>query len=152
MTEEIINLISMGVDIPPDRVVVESLPFAVDTTWEDEIAAWEAYDTTVRQQDLIRTIIIGGVALAIAVLLFLLGLSIIRAVKPPPVLAEGARIDLLADGDLDDEAFLAAEVEARKRAEIDLQAKQPELDSIEGFIEKDPAAVAQLLRNWLTDE
>ena len=155
MTEDIINLVSMGVDIRPERVSVVAMPFAEDTTWADQYQAWEAYEEAIRQQEMIRMIIIGSVILAIAVLFFMLGRSIINALKPPPppVVAEGPGIDLLADEDLmDEEARLAAEIEARRIADIDLQAKQPELDSIESFIEKDASSVAQLLRNWLTDE
>ena len=154
MSEEIINLVAMGVDIPPERVVVESLPFALDTTYEDQMAAWEAQEAALRQQELIRMGIIAAVILAIGVLFFILGRNILYAVKPPPepVPAEGPEIDMLVDGELDPEALLAAELEAQRLADIDLQAKQKELESIESFIEKDPAAVAQLLRNWITED
>ena len=36
--------------------------------------------------------------------------------------------------------------------EIELNTKSPGLEQIEKFIDKDPGAVAQLLRNWLSDE
>ena len=153
MYEDVIELISAGVDIPPERVSVVSMEFQVDTSFESEFEAWEQHEANLRQQDLIKQIILAVIAVTIAILAFMLGKSIVNAAKPPPLVpAEGAGIDLLVGGDEDEEARLAAELEAQRLEELDLQAKQTELSSIEGFIEKDPAAVAQLLRNWLTDD
>jgi flagellar biosynthesis/type III secretory pathway M-ring protein FliF/YscJ len=130
------------------------MPFMEDETWSAEFQAWEEHEALMRQQDLIRWIIMGGIILVIAVLFFVLVKSVINAAKPPqPVPAEGAGLDYLIDDDeMDSEARLAAEIEAQRLMDIELQAKQAELNSIEGFIDKDPASVAQLLRNWLTDD
>ena len=154
MSEDIVNLISMGVDIAPENVAVVSLPFAEDNTFAEQFEAWEAHEVRMRQQELIMSIITWSVLLVLVVLVFILGLSIVNAMKSPqPVLADAMGVELIADGDLDiDTEALAAEIEAQKLADIDLNAKQQELGSIESFIDKDPGAVAQLLRNWLTDE
>ena len=155
MSQEIINLIAMGVDIPRENVNVESLPFAVDTSLAEHFAAWEEIETAMRRQELARVSIIAVVVLVIGILFFILGKKIVDAVKPPiPAFAQGGEIDYMADKDLEtlEDARLAAELEAQRLIEINLQAKQRELESIEGFIEKDPAAVAHLLRNWLSDD
>ena len=63
-----------------------------------------------------------------------------------PLLAgEGYMIDYRIDSDEDDEDDIPLE-------EIDLNQKSAGLEQIERFIDKDAAAVAQLLRNWLSDE
>jgi flagellar M-ring protein FliF len=155
LSEEIIELVTMGVNIAPERISVVSMPFVEDPALLEQIAAWEAFEAAERTRELIRLIVTWGVILILGILLFLLGRSIIKALKtPPPVLADAAGVDIMIDG-LDPEleaARLAEELEAQRIAEINLQARQPELDSIESFVEKDPATVAQLLRNWLTDE
>jgi flagellar M-ring protein FliF len=155
LTEDIIDLVAMGVNIPPERISVVSMPFREDPNAEAMREAMEALQAAERQRDLIRLIVTWGVILILGILLFLLGKSIVSALKtPPPVLADAAGVDIMI-GDLDPEeeaARLAAEIEAQRIADINLQARQPELDSIESFVEKDPASVAQLLRNWLTDE
>jgi len=77
--------------------------------------------------------------------------TIVKTVKPPaepePVLADGVMgIDYIA-GDDDEVTDIS-----RFEEEVELQTKSTGLEQIERFIDKDPVAVAQLLRNWLTDE
>jgi flagellar biosynthesis/type III secretory pathway M-ring protein FliF/YscJ len=52
-------------------------------------------------------------------------------------------------GDDDDLAEQAAQVEFE---DIEINTKSPGLEQVEKFIDRDPGSVAQLLRNWLSDE
>jgi flagellar biosynthesis/type III secretory pathway M-ring protein FliF/YscJ len=55
-------------------------------------------------------------------------------------------IDILLD---DDEE---KELDAREYEDVSLTTKSPGLEQIEKFIDKDAVSVAQLLRNWLSDD
>lgn len=99
---------------------------------------------------------------------------------PNPVLAGGGMVDYMAGGNPmgamgpggpggqglepeeeeaeeeeedEDEAAADGDGDAEDAVdEIELNTKSPGMEQIERFIDKDPAAVAQLLRNWLSDE
>ena len=151
MTEEVRNLVSMGAGIVPDNISIEALQFAEDTTMIEAQEAWDAYIDQLNQRELINTIIKWSVILLLGIFLILLIRTIVNAAKPPPelVYAEAGGLDYLV-GD-DDAEDILSELEEMPREEIE-HKKQSELEDIENFIEKDPASVAQLLRNWLTDE
>jgi len=164
---EVANLVSAGLGIDPDNVRVESIPFHIDTSEEDAAKEREAYESRIRQRELIQTIIMWAVILLLGLALITLIRTIVKAVKPPPeptpafvdgglgvgadMGAEvgsgiGMGIDYMAD--MDEEI-----IDVTEDDEIELQQTKPSgLEQIEKFIDKDPAAVAQLLRNWLSDE
>jgi len=89
------------------------------------------------------------VILLLGVMVMMLVRTVIRAVKPPPepepVLAAVGPdgIDFLVDDE-------SSELKAFE--DIDLHAKSQVLEQIERFIDKDSASVAQLLKNWVSDE
>jgi len=151
---EVAELVSFGAGVPIANVSVQHIPFGyTDTTLADMYADWEAFQQQERTRALIETIIRYSVILLLAVMLLLLIRTIIRAVKPPPepepLLAGAGGIDYLAD-DIEGEDY--PPVDTIEYEDVDLHTKQPGLEQIERFIDKDPGAVAQLLRNWLTDE
>jgi len=150
-TEQVRNLITRGLGVATANVSVERMPFKYkDTSAEDAIAAIEAHEALMRRQELIRTIIMWSVVLLLGVMLLLLVRTIVRAVKPPPEpepILVGAGIDYIAG---DEEAYDVTAVDEYE--DVELQKKSTGLEQIERFIDKDPAAVAQLLRNWLSDE
>jgi len=149
-TEQVRNLITRGLGILQANVSVERMPFGYpDTSLEDAQKALAEQEAMNRRQELIRTIIMWAVLLLLGLMLMLLIWTIVRAVKPPPEpepVLVGAGIDYIAD----EEDY--EEIEEEEYEEVELQKKPTGLEQIERFIDKDPAAVAQLLRNWLSDE
>jgi len=151
-TEEVIDLVSKAVGTSPNNISVHLLPFAhPDTTWEDAQAAQDALDREARNRWLFETILMYAVIALLVVMVMLLGRTIVKAVKPPPepepvLIAAGPDgIDMLI-GDEDEGD------EAKEYEDVELHTKSPGLEQIERFIDKDSASVAQLLRNWLSDE
>jgi flagellar M-ring protein FliF len=95
--------------------------------------------------------------------ILLLGLAIIMLIRmivksskpipvpePEPILVDasvGMGIEYIADEETD-----IIDVPEHEDEDIDMPKKPTGLEQIEKFIDKDPAAVAQLLRNWITEE
>ena len=147
-TTEVTNLISKGIGILPGNIAVESVRFSEhEKTWQQIQEEQEAYEAMMRRREMLQTIIKWAVILLLGLAFISLIRSIVKTAKGPEeseelLLADGA-IDYLADDDLS---------EAIEMDEIELNTKSSALEQIERFIDKDPGAVAQLLRNWLTDE
>lgn len=163
-TLEVTDLVSRGLGVPVQNVSVQRMPFltrddSLTNIFEQQKAAEEA----ARQQELVKTIIQWAVILLLGIAIISLIAMIARGSKPPPepepepVLVDGTygpygtygTIDYVAGDDYD--YSVAAEPEAEE-VELNINKKSSGLEQIEKFIDKDPAAVAQLLRNWLTDE
>ena len=149
-TDQVTNLLTRGFGIATANIAVERMPFEyIDTTASEMKAEMEARAERDRQQQLIQNIVKWAVILLLGIMVLLLVRTIVRAVKPPPEpepLLVGAGIDYMADDD-DYEITDVSDYE-----EVELQTKSTGLEQIERFIDKDPGAVAQLLRNWLSDE
>ena len=155
-TNEVRNLVSSGLGISQENVSVERVPFFVDTAAEEELKKKEEIEARESQKELVETIIMWAVILLLGLAILTLIRMIVRSVKPPPepqpVLVDGGMsIDYIADDD-DDDNDVVDIIDVTQEAELELQKKSTGLEQIEKFIDKDPAAVAQLLRNWLTDE
>ena len=159
---KVANLVSAGLGITPDHVSVERVPFFEDPSIEAEIKAKEELEARQRQKDLVETIIKWAVILLLGLAFMMLIRIIVKAVKPPPepepVLVDGGfGINYIAD-DYNNDAVIVEDTavdditDVTEYDEVELQKKSTGLEQIEKFIDKDPGAVAQLLRNWLTDE
>ena len=153
-TEQVRNLIVRGLGVSQANVSVERMPFGYsDTSLEDAQQALAEQEALARRQELIETIIRWAVILLLGLMLMLIVWTIVRAVKPPPEpepvpVLVGAGIDYIAG---DEDEFEDIEGEPVYE-EVELQKKPTGLEQIERFIDRDPSAVAQLLRNWLSDE
>jgi flagellar M-ring protein FliF len=149
-TEEIRDLVSKAIGATAGNISIHFMPFIYEDTsmqdWLDDIAAREQAQRT---REMIDNIMMYVVIVALGVMVMLLVRSVVRAVKPPPepepvLLAAGPDgIDLLIDDDESDE---------KEYEDVTLTTKSPGLEQIERFIDKDAVSVAQLLRNWLSDE
>ncbi|MDR2571913.1 MAG: hypothetical protein LBD23_16665 [Oscillospiraceae bacterium] len=154
-TEEITDLVSKATGISPPNIAIQQVPFTYeDTSAADMYARWEEYRAQQRRDEMFETILMYSVIVLFGIMVMLLIRTIVRAVKPPPepepvLIAAGPDgIDFLVDDDNID-TIDAAEPELE---EVELQSKSAGLEQIERFIDKDSASVAQLLRNWLSDE
>jgi len=150
---EVADLVTTAIGVPLSNVRVQLLPFAYeDTALADAIAAAEAAAAAQRTRDLIEMIVMYAVIILLGVMVFLLGRTIVKALRPEPepepmLVAAGADgIDYLIT---DDDDMQADQVEYE---DIDINTKSPGLEQVEKFIDRDPGSVAQLLRNWLSDE
>ena len=149
-TEEVRDLLSKAIGVSLSNISVQHIPFShIDTTLADMYAEWEAQELAKRNRELLELIIMYSVILLLGVMILLLGRTIVKAVRPPPepepiLIAAGPEgIDFLVDDD---------DLEMKEYEDVDLTAKSAGLEQIERFIDKDSASVAQLLRNWLSDE
>jgi flagellar M-ring protein FliF len=149
-SDEVADLVAKGIGVAPGNIAVHLIPFAYeDTTLADMYAQMAEEEAARRNRELFETILMYVVILLLGVMVLLLGRSIIRAVRPPPepdavlVAAGPGGFDILLDDEPGDEKDIE---------DIELQSKSTGLEQIERFIDKDSASVAQLLRNWLSDE
>ena len=151
-TEQVVDLVSKAIGASPANISVQFLPFTYeDTTMQDLLAETAALEQAARNREMIETIIMYAVIVLLGVMVMMLVRSVIRAVKPPPepepvLIAAGPDgIDLLIDDEVD-------ESDEKEYEDVTLTTKSPGLEQIERFIDKDAVTVAQLLRNWLSDE
>ncbi|MDR0491856.1 MAG: flagellar M-ring protein FliF [Oscillospiraceae bacterium] len=166
-TTEVTNLVSKAFGCAPANIAVERVPLTHrEETLEELEAEREQALKTTKLKELLKTIIVWAVILILGLAFISLIKSIVKSsrepeISPEALLADGARVDYMANDDLVDEMGLEPnpgemagdETEADEEVEeIELNTKSPGLEQIERFIDKDPAAVSQLLRNWLTDE
>ena len=156
-TEQITDLISKGLGVSLTNVSVHQIPFnQQDTSMQTIYDQWVAYEEQLRQRELVETIIMWAVILLLGIALFTLIGVLIKGTRPIPepetVLVEGGGIGAY-DFMVDDEEMEEEEQAALPDIEdLEMNKKSTGLEQIERFIDKDPAAVAALLRNWLTEE
>jgi len=151
---EVANIVAKGFGVQPENVAVEFVPFPDQgSSLADQYSKWEEYEKATQRKELLQMVLMWAVILLLGLSFMLLVRMIVRAIKPPPpppepVLVEGRVIDYTAD----DEEEYDFDEEHVEIEDIELNKKSTGLEQIERFIEKDPSAVAQLLRNWLSDE
>ena len=149
-TAELTDLISKGIGIAPGNISIQYLPFNfIDTTFQDALAAREAELARERMNRLIEQLLMYGTILLLAVMVIMLTRTVLKTFRPPPepeevlVAAGAGGMDIIiGDDDTAEKAF----------EDLELTTKSAGLEQIERFIDKDAATVAQLLRNWLSDE
>jgi len=152
-SDEVRNLISRGMGVPLSNVEVLRAPFSNrDTSFQDAFDKWKDYDELQKQKELVQTIIKYAVILLLGLAFIILLATVYRGTRPvmepepaPVEGPEGGLFDFIIGGEPGDE-------EEETIEDISIQKKSTGLEQIERFIDKDPTAVAQLLRNWLTDE
>ncbi len=149
-SESIVRLVSNAIGVDESSVTVESLPFMENQS--DETALSEVFDEqatvmdSLKKKDLTQTLIIAGTAilLVLVVLGFLRSILRSRNSNKVAVASAGETVDVWVD----EEEHAAPE----GLLDITLSGKSKSVEKIEDFVEKNPAAAAQLLRNWLLDD
>jgi flagellar M-ring protein FliF len=144
-TEQLKAVVANAIGVTQSRVSVEMLPFAP----VEEMDLTEAYarrDELIRQANLSMYIRWGIIALTVIVIM-VIALMITRTLRRPKHEEakgqEGEGIDVVAGGETlmtPDEAMAI------------LEREDTNLASLENYIENSPESVAQLLRNWLSDD
>ena len=157
-SEEVRDLVAKAIGVEDGNISVQRVPFIEHEQAEDMSGA--SYAKLVNQREILGKIIMWGVilllGLAVISLIKLIVKSIMVVSQPQVALAGGmGGIDYLADDDDDGEGD--GDTRARfgdpdEYPEIELRGKPGNVEQLEKFIDKDPRAVAQLLRNWLSEE
>jgi flagellar M-ring protein FliF len=157
LSNDIVSLISKGIGVPLANVEVLRAPFSYrDMSLQGMFDEWLRWEELSRQRDMMELIITWAVILLLGIAVIVLIATIYKgtrpAEEPEPVYAEGGIGVGMFDYTIDDDVGEEDMPDEPEEIEIDMQKKSAGLEQIERFIDKDPAAVAQLLRNWLTDE
>ena len=149
-TTQLTDLVSKAIGISPASISIQHMPFSFfDTTWQDMLEARDAEAARARMDRLIEQILMYGTILMLAVMVIMLVRSVLRTFRPPPEPEEV----LVAAGAGGMDIIIGDEDSAERTLEdLELTPKSAGLEQIERFIDKDAATVAQLLRNWLSDE
>ncbi len=140
-TDDVRSLTAAAAGITPNVVEVRRMPIADPNA--DLIATYGEIEDKAQQYQMVRLLIIIGAIVLVVVLLLIALRTILKALRPEPVLAT-------ADGVEANEYAIDMAVGDEI---VDLPPKEDlPIVQIQRFIERDPEAVAQLLRNWLTDD
>ena len=150
-SESITRLVSNAIGVDESYISVESLPFIEKTDDEASISDVFGEQASVmdnlKKQELIKTIIIAGtiVLLVLVVLRFLKSMLNGRPSSSQVAIASaGETVDVWAEDGM--------HPVSDGLSDITLNEKSKSVEKIEDFVDKNPAAAAQLLRNWLLDE
>jgi len=153
-TNELIDAVSKSTGVSVSNISLSMIPFVYgEAAIEEAQNRWESEQAARRSRELLETILQYAVIFLLGLMVMLLVRTVVKAVKPPPepepvLIAAGIDgIDYLIDDDDETGEQAAAAYE-----DVELNQKSAGLEQIERFIEKDSASVAQLLRNWLSDE
>lgn len=145
-TSNVRNLVAAALGINEEYISIERLPFLTgENSFVDALDDQNTVMNDIRMKEIIQTIING-------IVLLLLVLSVISFLK---TLVKGfsrrpqAAALATAGGGID---YVAGEPESDHYSDIELNSKAEGLGQLEKFIDRDPEAVAQLLRNWLTED
>jgi flagellar M-ring protein FliF len=143
------QIVGGAIGLPASKysnITVNFSAFNGVTQAADDYEAWLAAERRKEAFELIRLIVLYLVIGACIMLLILRTFKILRKEVPP------APEVTPEDAELKELAALAGLAMGAQEVEIGEPAKSPAREQIEKFIEKNPDAVANLLRNWLSDE
>lgn len=145
-TEQVKSLVAKSIGVNEALVSVERLPIreAAEASGEAEdlLALQAERDRAQQRAWYIRAAIIAAAVIISLVIVWLIIRTLRKPKEPEYSEEESEGIDLLADEDLmpTDEALAFIEKE------------DASLAALEEYIDKSPESVAQLLRNWLSDD
>lgn len=144
-TDSVTQLVSKAIGVDASLVSVVSMPFTQDKGGSSALDEQAAILQKQNTKEVLTTVII---ALTVLVALAL-GFKFVKSVmeshgKQLPATGKGLAVDM-AVGEGETEG-------GENTPDITERAKSANSEQIEKFVDRDPAAVAQLLRNWLTDE
>ncbi len=151
-TESVKNLVAKAIGVSEEYISVERLPFMLtDSELEEQLSEQNKFIKSMQFKETLSIILKYAVIIVLILLAFIFVMSLIRAVfgknKEEAVLVTGGNIDYIAGDDEEEEH--EEEVEFK---DLDFSKRSDGVVQIEKLIEKDPEAVAQLLRNWLSEE
>jgi flagellar M-ring protein FliF len=146
--ENVKQLVANAIGVKPDNITVDMLPFKQTETASGDSDAFAAQKQIMNDMQSAQTVRMVILAIA-ALLVMLILLAIIKTLRKRPVaMAGGMSFDGESINVLADEEVIPEPV-AR---DVNFEVKDTNLGLLENYIDKSPEAVAQLLRNWLSEE
>lgn len=153
-SEEVRNLVASAIGVNTTLVSVERLPFQVENTAQDSIDAMQGYERTRAISDIVKTAINSLVVVLLVVALFSLIKTLYNGARNQQVAMAGASVigstlNYVA-GD-DDNMYSSGQAD-EYGSPLERESKSENVAQLEDFIDRDPEAVAMLLRNWLSED
>jgi flagellar M-ring protein FliF len=144
-SDRVRDLVATAIGVDADRVTIEMLPFV---QMEDEADVTDAFSTqqqllaSLQDASTLRTLIIAAAALLTMVLILIM----VRTLA-------GSRVQATAVDDAPAGMDILVDEPAVPTPEFKFTAPEnTDLSELEKYIDKSPESVAQLLRNWLSDD
>ncbi|NLO48651.1 MAG: flagellar M-ring protein FliF [Clostridiales bacterium] len=150
-TDSVRNLVAKAIGVSNDYITVERLPFMrTNNELEEQLQEQSDYIKSIQFKETLAIVLKYAVIFVLILLAFIFVMSVIRAAfgknEEEAVLVTGGSIDYIT-GDEEEEEETISEFQ-----DLDLSKKSDGVMQIEKLIERDPEAVAQLLRNWLSED
>ena len=142
--------IATAIGVPEDKITVSNMSFAQNTQYQQTLTAQQEAVSKMQTNQLIQTIIIAAAIVVVA----LIAVNAIRSgmrrrrmemmngmqvQKLSPSMVTAGNVDVVADEQIDIEGLLEKD-------------KNNTLGQLQGLVQKDSEMIAQLLRNWLSDD
>lgn len=162
---EVQSQVATAIGVPLNMITVSAMPFEQNAQYEQYLADQQAEAERLRQREMIMTLAVPLIIAAGLIIGVLLVIGYLRR-KKREADEEAARLEAerLAE---EERARAEAEAEARREAgivdiEIGDETEEEDLSgmlkdrnetlmNVRKLVEEDSAAIAQLLRNWLSD-
>lgn len=146
-TDNVSNLVANAIGVKEEFITVERLPFQSTDEMEARLAEQNAFLKSMQTKEFVINLLKYAVILIIALMVISMIIKIIniatgRREEPMLISPESGIEYIVGDEQSDDSHY----------PDLDLNAKPEGVQQLERFIDKDPEAVAQLLRNWLSDD
>lgn len=146
-TDSVENLVAKAIGVDKSFITVERLPFRnTEDEMEARLAEQEKFMRSIQTREIIMEILKYAILLVIILLAFSLIKSIVKIAvsrkQEDLQMASGSTIEFIADDGIEEDKY----------PDVDLSAKPEGIKQLERFIDKDAEAVAQLLRNWLSED
>ena len=140
--------IATAIGVSEDKITVSSMPFTQNTLYQQALEEQAAAMEQQQRSEMLQTLI-PPIAIVAGILILLLVIMSNRRKRREQELEEqrmqewsgdttGQHIDVAVDDELSVEELLKKDDNT--------------LGQIQGLVDKDPDAIAQLLRNWLSDD
>ena len=156
-TGNVKNLVANAIGVDPARISVELLPFANIENPNGNAAVDQAFNAqkamldTANSAFTTRLLIISATAVLI-VLLIIVAAATLRKKPVVPTYTVNEEPGSLIDYQAGEEDIYPAEEAPEEEVPEITKKEDTTLTQLERYIDKSPDAVAQLLRNWLSDE
>lgn len=148
---DIKNEIATAVGVPLDKITVANMSFAQNTQYQQTLTAQQDAVSKMQQSQLIQTIIMAAAIIVVALII----IGTIRSILK--------RRRMAIDADMQVQQFNAnaiprsGEINYIADEQISIEEllekdKSKTLGQLQGLVQKDSEMIAQLLRNWLSDD
>jgi flagellar M-ring protein FliF len=147
-TENVKKLVANSIGVAQDKITVEMLPFKkLENETDNTFAQQKEIMNNMQGAETMRLIILAVAALAVMLILF----AIIKTLRKKDVVVAAAEGASMEEGSID--YYAGEEIIPEPLAnDVNFDTKDTNLTQLETYIDKSPESVAQLLRNWLSED